>query len=60
MVLFSYSIPGLLLMYVLNAKKKPKCINFILPNVRKLDCDMVLDSNMLDFVDDTVFLGYRL
>ena len=41
---------------VLNAKKT-KCIKFTLPNVKNLGPKIILDSNVLETVDSTVFLG---
>ena len=40
---------------VLNAKKT-KCIKFTLPNVKNLGPKIILDSNILETVDSTVFL----
>lgn len=44
---------------VLNAKKT-KCINFCLPNVRKLNLNIILDNDKLECIDSTVFLGITL
>lgn len=44
---------------VLNSKKT-KCIKFQLPNVRENKLDIVLSSEVLEFVDSAVFLGITL
>lgn len=44
---------------VLNSKKT-KCIRFSLPNVQKSKLDIVLNNDVLDFVDNAVFLGITL
>lgn len=44
---------------VLN-EKKTKCIRFSLPNVKSSDCDIVLNGEKLEFINETVFLGITL
>ena len=44
---------------VLN-EKKTKCIRFALPNVRSSACNVILNRDILDFVEKTVFLGITL
>lgn len=41
---------------ILNAKKT-KCIQFALPNTKKVECDIVLGTEKLEYVDMTTFLG---
>lgn len=43
----------------LNAKKT-KCVKFVLPNVKSLNHDVMLNNEKLEFVDSTVFLGITL
>lgn len=44
---------------LLNAKKT-KCIKFSLPNVRQVNATITLSGEVLDLVDDTLFLGLTL
>ena len=44
---------------VLNGKKT-KCIRFALPNVKSSNSDIVLNKEVLEFVDKTIFLGITL
>ena len=44
---------------VLN-EKKTKCIRFALPNVRSSACNVILNRDILEFVEKTVFLGITL
>lgn len=44
---------------VLN-EKKTKCIRFTLPNVKSSECDIILNGEKLEFINQTVFLGITL
>ena len=41
-------------------EKKTKCIRFSLPNVKSSECDIILNSEKLEFINQTVFLGITL